>query len=256
MKEEILDPNVLQMFIDHLCSVLECEECEDPDKLKKLDSIRQARHRALCKKFGQDYTWDKDKVTLRDFSQKKLDEFFNGDVTAAAKYVYARLLDEESPWEGMKTCYKSFFSIRKSYERLNERVMSELADLKTEYDVRFEFWKKNFSLDAKPRDNALYKEAEAKFGDDWFSDHDYNGYSHDLKEKLKAFDKFTADLQMRDLTEANVNAYVLTRKDADAYLAMIALDNWRNAKTFAEVKKLVEDWNTKKTREKKRKASK
>lgn len=244
---DILDKKILDMFIEHLSTVLECEANEDSDKTEKLDALRVKRHRALCEKLGLNYDSfggnDKAKVTLYDFGQKTLDKYFDGDVVKAAKYAYRKFLDEKTKWtqDTIRTHYTSFTYLRSYYEELKEFAEAELADFKSELDERWNWWK---SLNVY--ENQDLREELRSGGctlDTVCTSHDFNGHSYAIRNKLKIFDRFTVDLEERDLTEANYDAYVFTRKQLDEFLGKIALEFRRQEKKFKEAKKIVEEWN-------------
>lgn len=244
--KDILDKEILNMFVEHLSTVLECEANDNPDKVEKLNALRVKRHKELCEKLGLSYDScfdDKSKVTLHDFGQKTLDKYFDGDVVKAAKYAYRKFLDEKSKYaqDTIRTHYTSFTYLRNYYEELKKTAEDELADFQAEVEERRKWWKELDIYNNLELKGELQKHRCTL--DTVCSMHDFNGNAYAIRNKLKVFDRFTVDLEERDLTEANYNAYVFTKKQLDEFLGKIALEFRRQEKRFKIAKEVVNEWN-------------
>ena len=243
---EILDEKILDLFVEHMATVLECEANQDPDKVAKLDSLRVARHRELCEKLGVNYDGllsEKDKVVITNFSEKRLNEWFGGDLLKAAKYKYRAFLDEKNAYgsSSIKTHYTWFPMLRKNYEDIKAFADEELKLFEEGYEKRKAWWyevTKRWSdqKTAKALENAGFSFSRIA------SMHDFNGVRYSIQCKLEVYDKFTADLKERDLTVANCDAYVFERKDLDMYLGKIALESWHQERKFAEAKEFLKNY--------------
>lgn len=211
--KELLDKKILNKFVAYLSTVLECQEVSDPSEVQKFDALRVKRHKELCEAVGIKYDdWGnhKDDVTIADFSQSELDEYFDGNIIKAAEFAYYRFLDKKNKqsYYGYHTHYVWHSGIRHWYEGLKKEVDAEIAEFRKEIDERRNWWKENVG--------STNKELEAYMkvhGCSYYtvcSEHNFNGYVYSIKRKLELYDKFTKDIQVRDLTQANIDAYMFT----------------------------------------------
>lgn len=245
-QEEILDPKILKLFVEHLSTVLECEENTDPDKVQKLDAIRNSRHNKLCDAFKVPIQ-SKEHVTLYRFGKERLDKFFDGDIEKAARYAYYCTLDytnnERSNGRRGNTCYHNFPWMKEYVENATKYAEDAIAEFEAEFESRRKWYydnveDKKFS-DGKSIDEFL---TENKLGIyKIFDEHDFCGHKYTLRCKIEKMKWFADHAIARDCTEANYNENILDRKDIDKYLAPIALQNWQQTINFKKAKKLIEE---------------
>lgn len=226
--KELLDKKILNKFVDYLSTVLECQEVSDPSKVQKFDALRVKRHKELCAAVGLKYAdeWGnhKDDVTIADFDGKMLDEYFDGNIVKAAEFAYYKFIDKKNKeqYDGYYTHYAWIGGIRHWYEDLKKVIDAEIAEFRKEVEERQNWWKENVGYTNKELE-AYMKEHGCSYYT-VCSEHDFNGHAYSVKKRLKLYDRFTKDIQVRDLTQANIDAYTFTRKQYNEYAAKIALE--------------------------------
>lgn len=247
--KELLDKKILNKFVDYLSTVLECQEVSDPSEVKKFDALRVKRHKELCEAVGIKYDgWGnhRDDVTIANFDQSELDEYFDGNIVKAAEFAYYKFIDHknEESMMGYYTHYAWHGGIRRWYEDLKKMIEAEIAEFRKEVDERRDWWTENVGYTNEELE-AYMKEHGCSYYT-VCSEHDFNGHVSSIKRRLELYDKFTKNIQVRDLTQANIDAYMFTEEQYNKYAAKIALEFRRQEKKFKLAKELLEKYNERK----------